>query len=254
MGIKRGRGSTEEDRRAQAELMWDDKERGLTNKQLAEKYEVSLRTVSHRLGEFPRPGSREKVDTKDYVLFEEVARMWDDRINHHLTNEELAAKYGYDVRVVQRKLQGHFPTKSRMTVEKQRLREDDKLDMLEEVALSLMNKTHYVVDKGQVVRHPDTGEPLVDSAPTFTAINSILKVIDARRKMHGLDAPVKAEVTHRAEADIQVREIIDHVDEAHRKNQERLDQIKEQLGLPAPPEEIAEAVVVEDGSAPTEES
>lgn len=256
---KRGKGSTEAFRRAQAELMWTDRINGLTNRKIAEKHEVSLRTVTNRFEEFPKEGYELKRGYTvgggagdDEVTRTEAARMWDDKVNGRLSNEQLAEKYGIAVPSVKRRLNGYFPRKTMLELEQHRLREDDKLDMLEEEMMVLMNKEHYVVDKGQVIYDPYTGKPLIDSEPKFKAVDRMLKIIEAKRKLFGLDAPVKAEVKHTADTTIQIQEVSDAVQEAHRKNQERLAQIKGALS-----DGIVDAEIVDEGdddeTAPTEE-
>lgn len=228
---KRGKGSTEEFRRAQAELMWTDRINGLTNRKIAEKHEVSLRTVTNRFEEFPKEGyDRNKATDPSgndvEVARSEAAKMWDDKINGRLSNEQLAEKYGVSTVTVTRRLSGYFPKKTLLELESHRLREDDKLDMLEEEMMVLMNTDHYVVDKGQVIHDPYSGKPLIDSEPKFKAVDRILKIIEAKRKLFGLDAPVKAEVKHTQDTTIQIQEVSEAVQEAHRKNQERLAQIR----------------------------
>ena len=246
---KRGKGSTEAFRRAQAELMWSDRSIGLTNRQIADKHEVSLRTVTNRFEEFPKEGlelsrgqtvhaTGNDVD----VTRTETAAMWDDKVNGRLSNEQLAEKYGVSTATVKKRLNGYFPNKTMIELEKHRLREDDKRDMLEEEVRDLMNNDHYVVDKGQVIMDPFSGQPRIDSEPKVKAVDRMLKIIEAKRKMFGLDSPVKAEVKHTTDATIQVQEVSDAVAEAHRKNHERLAQIQKNLGIETREIEDAELV------------
>lgn len=249
---KRGRASTKEHRRAQAELMWTDRINGMTNHRIAEKHGVSDRTVTNRFEEFPkegyeRPSGFSTTGADQVALQSETALMWDDKINLRMSNEQLAEKYSVSVATVQKRLNGYFPRKAMLELEQHRLREDDKLDMLEEEMMVLMNTEHYVVDKGQVIHDPYTGKPLIDSEPKFKAVDRMLKIIEAKRKLFGLDAPVKAEVKHTADTSIQIQEVSDAVAQAHRKNQERLAQIRGALG-----DGIVDAEIVEDGTAPTE--
>lgn len=242
---KRGKASTESDQRAQAELMWSDRINGLTNRQIADKHGVSLRTVTNRFEKFPREGfdrSQSNGTAGDVVVAQsEAERMWDDKVNRRMSNEQIAEKYGVSQETVKKRLNGYFPRKTLLELEKHRLREDDKLDMLEEEMMVLMNKDHYVVDKGQVIMDPYTGHPLVDSEPKFKAVDRILKIIEAKRKMFGLDSPVKAEVKHTQDTTIQIQEVSDAVAEAHRKNQERLAQIRGALE-----DGVEDAEIVED--------
>lgn len=249
----RGKQSTEEHQRAQAELMWQDRLNGLTNRQISDKFEVSLRTVTNRFEKYPKEGfdrtQKENSGGEIDVARSDAAKMWDDKVNHRMSNEQLAEKYQVSPETVKKRLNGYFPQKTMVALEKHRMREDDKLDMLEEEMMVLLNKEHYVVDKGHVILDPATEKPLIDSEPKFKAVDRMLKIIEAKRKMHGLDAPVRAEVTHNAGVEIHVKEVQDHVAEAHRKNQETLARIKEQLGIES--SEVTDAEIVDDGSAPT---
>lgn len=260
-GNKRGKASEYEHRKAQAALMWEDRLKGLTNDEIAVKYNVGKRTVTNRFAEFPRegfdrsvPGNPSGGQVSGDIVLTETAAMWEDRVNHRMTNKELAAKYGVSEATVRNRLQGYFPQKTLESLEKHRAREDDKLDMLEQKALEILNTDHYVVDKGQVIRNPYTGEPLVDDAPKLAAMDRILKIIDAKRKLYGLDAPVRAEVKHTTDTSIEIREVADAVAEAHRRNEEKkLRMIQERAQELTEGEEIEDAEVIEDGNAPTEE-
>lgn len=246
--MTRGKNSTEDKRRAEAELMWADRLEGLTNEKIAAKYNVSERTVTNRFAEFPREGferrsvlaTRNSGGPGDKELIQsEAAAMWEDKINHGMTNEQLAEKYGVSIRTVFRRLEGFFPEKPAITLEAHRQRETDKLDMLEEEALKLLNKTHLVVDKGAVVFY--NREPLEDSAPKFKAIDTLLKIAERRAKLHGIDSPVRAEITHNSGVEIQVTELQQLVDEAKRKQYDQEREIRKALGY-----EIEDAEIVEE--------
>lgn len=235
--------------------MWNDRLAGMTNRDIASKYNVGERTVTNRFKEFPKEGYDRSVSTDPSggpgreVVLTETAAMWDDKVNHGMTNKDLAEKYGVSTATVMRRLQGFFPEKETLALEKHRLREDDKLDMLEEKMLQILNTDHYVVDKGQVIYDPrDPTRPLVDDAPKMAAADRILKIIDAKRKMFGLDSPVKAEVKHSTDTTIEIREVADAVAEAHRRNEEKkLRMIQERMqSLTAGEEEISDAEIVEE--------
>lgn len=252
-GNKRGKASEVDHRRAQAELMWNDRLAGMTNRDIALKYNVGERTVTNRFKEFPKEGYDRSVATDPSggpgreVALTETAAMWDDKVNHGMTNKDLAEKYGISTATVMRRLQGFFPEKEMLALEKHRLREDDKLDMLEEKMLQILNTDHFVVDKGQVIYDPRTGQPLVDDAPKMAAADRILKIIDAKRKMFGLDSPTRHEVTHNDGVEISVKEVSDAVAEAHRRNQERLAQIRGAISAPPEQEEeVTDAEIVDD--------
>jgi transposase len=247
-GNARGTNSDEAERRAQAELMWDDRiYRHMTNAQIAKKYNVGERTVTNRFKEFPKENydRTQKADPSggrgnEIVRMSEAAEMWEMKKNHRMSNEQLAEHFGVSITTVKRRLSGFFPEKPVVALEAYRQRELESLESLEDEAMRLMNETTYVVDKGAVVAHPKTGEPLVDLSNKFQAIETIRKLIESKRKLLGLDAPVKTEVTHNTGVEIQVDEIQEMVDKAKKKQEDRERELKEALG------QIVDAEIVED--------
>lgn len=69
---------------------------------------------------------------------------------------------------------------------------DSQLDELHAAALEVLEATHLKVNNGEVVYA--NGEPIKDDSPVLAAVTTILKVLDRRAKLWGLDAPVKSEV------------------------------------------------------------
>lgn len=81
-----------------------------------------------------------------------------------------------------------------------------ELDEMAREAWGVLRNTHYVVDRGEVVRL--AGEPLVDDSPVLTAIGRLLDIQTRRAKLVGLDQPARATVTHaRADVDAAVAEL-----------------------------------------------
>lgn len=82
--------------------------------------------------------------------------------------------------------------------------EVERLDRLLRKALDILDKDHVMVSQGRVVREiigydeeaerPIYGDPIIDDAPTLNAIQTILKLMERRAKLLGLDAPAKMEV------------------------------------------------------------
>lgn len=197
----RGRGSKYEDRKAQAELMWADRFE-MTIPEIAKKYKVSVRTVRNRLDEFPKENydrSLVKVHPEEQAVspakLSETAQMWEDRMSG-MTLEQLAKKYEMDTKTVQRRLNGYFPDKPTLALEKIRARENDKLDFLEEQAIKLLDQEYIVVNHGKTIIDPRTGEPMLDNEPKFKAIKALLDIHARRGKLNGSDAPQRAEVKH----------------------------------------------------------
>lgn len=67
-----------------------------------------------------------------------------------------------------------------------------RLDELARRARTVLESTHYVVDKGTVVIW--NGEPLVDDGPVLAAVDRLLKVQERRAKLLGLDSPQRVSI------------------------------------------------------------
>lgn len=248
----RGTNSDHDDRRAQAELMWDDRlARGMSNRDIAKKYKVSERTVTNRFTEFPKENvhqleraGRSSTNGDLGVKMSQAAMMWEQKNTEGLSNKQLAERHGVSQETVARRLNEYFPDRAAVALEKVRQREVDKLDMLEERSMQLLNDTAYVVDKGVVVLNPFTGQPLEDLDLKFKAIDRLLKIQERRSKLLGADAPVRAEVTHNTGVEIQVNEIRDLVDDAKQKLYAQEEQLRTQLE--ASRSDVIDAEVVED--------
>lgn len=74
-----------------------------------------------------------------------------------------------------------------------------KLDAIEREALAVLDAFHYVVSDGRVVSYAQTEgaepTPLKDDGPVLAALDRLLKTSDARRKLLGLDAVQKVNLT-----------------------------------------------------------
>jgi DNA-binding Lrp family transcriptional regulator len=81
----------------------------------------------------------------------------------------------------------------------------DKLDALERRYLDIVERRHAVLHKGE-----DTGYD--DDGPTLKALAGLLRVSESRRKLLGLDLPVKSQVdvtvTERSAADVALDELV----------------------------------------------
>lgn len=67
-----------------------------------------------------------------------------------------------------------------------------RLDELSQAARTVMEGTHYVVDRGQVVEW--NGAPLVDDGPVLAAIDRLLRVQERRARLLGLDSPQRVSI------------------------------------------------------------
>lgn len=67
-----------------------------------------------------------------------------------------------------------------------------QLDELAQKARTVMETTHYLVDKGTVVQWQ--GQPLIDSGPVLASIDRLVKIQESRRKLDGLDSPQRVSI------------------------------------------------------------
>lgn len=93
--------------------------------------------------------------------------------------------------------------------EELRTLEGERLDEMTRKAYEVLTAKHIVVQHGKIVRDED-GNPIVDHGPVLQAINTIVKISTERRRLLGLDVPVRADVTvHQVDVtDLALMEII----------------------------------------------
>lgn len=113
----------------------------------------------------------------------------------HLTYQQIADEMGWASKsaaygAVRRGLADSV----RETNDEVRQQELDRLDDLARRALVVMTTKHYKVNGKEVVRHPQTREPLIDDAPVLRAVETFLKVMERRARLLGIDAPQQVEV------------------------------------------------------------
>lgn len=87
------------------------------------------------------------------------------------------------------------------TIDDIRKAELDHLEMLSMKALEVLAKTHLHVSAGAVTMH--RGKELLDDGPTMSAIDRLVKISESRRKLLGLDAASKAEVSTQVQFTVQ---------------------------------------------------
>lgn len=68
-----------------------------------------------------------------------------------------------------------------------------RLDLLLGRAWHVLQTEHIAVSQGRVIIDPRSGEPMVDHGPVLQAIDRVLKIMERRARLVGLDAPVKVE-------------------------------------------------------------
>lgn len=70
-----------------------------------------------------------------------------------------------------------------------------ELDELYVQALEVLERDHIHVSQGRVVKD-DNGTPLLDDGPKLAAIRELRNIRESYRKLYGLDAAAKAEITN----------------------------------------------------------
>ncbi|MET0416044.1 MAG: hypothetical protein ABW022_08490 [Actinoplanes sp.] len=114
------------------------------------------------------------------------------------TFEQIAQALGYTSRGaacqdITRALETAVVEQAR-SVEAYREEELQRLDALLAEAWAVLKRQHLTVSHGRVIYDDSTGEPILDDAPTLSAIDRILKIQERRAKFLGLDAPQRHEV------------------------------------------------------------
>lgn len=113
----------------------------------------------------------------------------------HLNYRQIAHELGFSsVSSAYKSVQRGLADTIAETNDEVRRQELERLDDLARASLRVLETTHFAVSHGQVIRHPETGEVLVDDGPVLAAVDRLLKIMDRRAKYLGLDAPAKLEV------------------------------------------------------------
>lgn len=116
----------------------------------------------------------------------------------HLSYDQIAAQLGYSAKssayhAVQRGLADSIIEPS----DEVRQMEIERLDELARRAFRVMAAKHFKTSGGKLIRHPETDELLIDDAPVLNAIETLLRIMDRRAKLLGLDSVQKVEIiTH----------------------------------------------------------
>jgi hypothetical protein len=116
-----------------------------------------------------------------------------------LTYAQIGEQLGIDKGSAWRAVQAAKADVARPAVEKLIAAESGQLDDLYVMALEVIEANHVVVSHGKVVTmlDPESGEekPLKDSGPKLQAIETALRIRASYRKLHGLDAEQKVNVS-----------------------------------------------------------
>lgn len=86
----------------------------------------------------------------------------------------------------------------------------ERLDAAQVAVIAVLESNHLVVSDGRVVRMD--GLPILDSGPVLAAVDRLVRISESRRRLLGLDAPSKHQVTHTdADLDAAVRELAEQL-------------------------------------------
>jgi hypothetical protein len=72
--------------------------------------------------------------------------------------------------------------------------------------MAVLHRRHVVVQSGKVVKGDD-GQPIPDDGPVLQATATLLRVMERRARLHGLDAPAKHEVLTLDAIDAEIRRL-----------------------------------------------
>ena len=146
---------------------------------------------------------RERRETLETVLYGDRASLALSMRTDYAPWAEIAEVCGYVNEQTAFLAVKALMAKRQVTLDEQvdhvRIRELERLERMAAEAQKVMATPHYLVSAGKVVKHGPEGDEreLLDDGPTLAAIDRLVKISDARRKLLGLDAPekVKNEVT-----------------------------------------------------------
>lgn len=110
-----------------------------------------------------------------------------------VTNVKIGEELGVSRETVRTLLKEYIDALTVPLAEDMRKAENDKLDRLEAIAWKLLEENHVAFQHGKVVSLD--GVPLSDKEPVFKALDRLLKTSESRRKLWGVDVPVKTEHT-----------------------------------------------------------
>jgi hypothetical protein len=94
----------------------------------------------------------------------------------------------------------------RLEADELRVVADEQLSFLTRQLTALIHKKSYkIAPNGKIAVHPETGEPLEDYSEQRMTALALLKVGESRRKLLGLDQPVKhrVEITDKMDSEIE---------------------------------------------------
>jgi DNA-binding Lrp family transcriptional regulator len=202
-----------EERRAEREAIKRDLENGMVLGDVYKKYHVD-HTALRKLfsGRIPRAKGTTKKELQRIQRDEQTVNMYADSLRG-MTMQDIGKKYGLTPTTVSRRIADIRVDLTPAAVQVYRQQEFSKLNLLEQKLWGMIDDDYFVVNHGKVIIHPETGQPMKDSAPVLSAADRILKIMERRAKLGGFDAQEKITVEHNI-SEIQVTEVKDLVEKA----------------------------------------
>lgn len=122
------------------------------------------------------------------------------------TYDQIATALGFSTRTnARRAIQRALAATVREPADELRQLELVRLDALWVEATKVMTAEHLTVNHGKVVEVD--GVPLKDDGPVLSAIDRLLKIMERRAKLVGLDAPAKVQVMSLDAIDAEIEQL-----------------------------------------------
>jgi hypothetical protein len=130
-----------------------------------------------------------------------------------ITYDQIAVTLGYCDRTAARRAveRALVATVAEPAAEVRKL-ELDRLDEMYRAALAVLERQHLTVSHGRIIR-TDSGDPLLDDAPALQAIDRMIRIMERRAKLLGLDAPAKVEVITLDAIEAEIRRLSAELDD-----------------------------------------
>ena len=110
-----------------------------------------------------------------------------------MSYRQIAAALGIDVAAAHAAVQRALHDTLAEPAGDVRALELEKLDRAERAVLAVLERRHLTVSHGKVISVG--GEPLEDDAPVLAAADRLVRISESRRKLLGLDSPVKVNLS-----------------------------------------------------------
>lgn len=96
-----------------------------------------------------------------------------------------------------------------------------KLDAISLRVIGILGRRHMATSGGKIVRDDD-GTPLVDSAIELRALDQLLKVMESKRRLIGLDVPAKLSIDFgESEVDAAIARLVETMESRGRALEQR---------------------------------